>query len=148
MKKLVLIALAVVLVFTLVACSSYGKVQSALEGIGFKAIENSDEANDIKDESEIAVTFHTFSNADSLAVTEMYKLSLVIVIEFNSTDEMKEFYSESDTLQGFIKDVEEDGTAQEFYDALVDKGLAKGNCLVFAINPVVASDVATAIKNA
>ena len=57
-------------------------------------------------------------------------------------------YKESDTLKGFIKDVKDDGSAQEFYNSLVEKGYANGNCLIFSTNPLAAEDVKTAIKNA
>lgn len=153
MKKLVklltLLCVAVMLVSSLTACfSTYGKIESALNNIGYTAIESTDEADDIADESDVAVTAHLLSNADSLKATEIYKVNIVIIFEFKATDDMIELYKDSDTLKGIISDVKADGTAKEFYDALVEKGYANGNCMVFSTNMIVADAVRTAVKNA
>ena len=148
-KLLVLLCLVTAIAVSMVACgSTYGKVEGALKNIGYKVVQTSNEAEDIEEESDVAVTAHILSNADSLTITEIAKLNVVIVFEFNTTDEMLEMYKESDTLQGFVKDVAEDGSAQEFYNELVQKGYANGNCLVISTNPIAAEDVKTAIKNA
>lgn len=152
MKKLLMtitsIALLLTLSLSLVACSSYGKIEKALQEIGYAKIESSQEAEDLEEESDVAVTMHVFSNKDSLSLTEALKINVVIVMEFKSTDEMKEYYEDSDTLQGLVKDVEEDGSAKEFYDSLVEKGYANKNCLVISVNPLSADAVKTAVKNA
>ena len=151
MKKLILVALAVVMVFTLVACSSFGKIESALEEIGYAEITTGDDAEnaeDMKEESDVAITIHLFTNKDSLQLTEIAKLNTVFVIEFKATDEMIEYYKDSATLQGLLQDVKEDGTAEEFYNDLVEKGIANGNCLVISTNPLAAGAVKTAVKNA
>ena len=144
MKKLLMtitsIALLLTLSLSLVACSSYGKIEKALEEIGYAKVESSQEAEDLEEESEVPVTMHVFSNTA--------KLDMVIVMEFKSTDEMKEYYEDSNTLQGLVKDIKEDGSAKEFYDSLVEKGYANKNCLVININPFVADAVKTAVKNA
>lgn len=134
------IALLLTLSLSLVACSSYGKIEKALEEIGYAKVESSQEAEDLEEESEVPVTMHVFSNTA--------KLDMVIVMEFKSTDEMKEYYEDSNTLQGLVKDIKEDGSAKEFYDSLVEKGYANKNCLVININPFVADAVKTAVKNA
>lgn len=151
MKKLIKIVSMLLLASTflfLVACSSFGKIEKALQEIGYAVIETDDKAEQIEEESEVAVTTYVFSNKDSLALTEFAKINLVFVFEFKATEDMKEFYEDSSTLQGLVEDVKEDGSAEEFYDALVEKGLAKGNCLVISTNILVASEVADAIKNA
>lgn len=154
MKKLLMtitsIALLLTLSLSLVACSSYGKIEKALEEIGYAKIESSQEAEDIKKESEVPVTMHVFSNKDSLGLTEIAKLNIVIVMEFKSSDEMKEYYEDSNTLQGLVQDIEEDGSAKEFYDSLVEKGYANGNCLVISntLSKTSADAVKTAVKNA
>ena len=51
-------------------------------------------------------------------------------------------------MQGLVQDVKDDGTAEEFYNALVEKGIAKGNCMVMSVNPLAASEVMEAVKNA
>ncbi len=147
-KILTSILLVVVLALTLTGCSSYGKVEKALENIGYTAIESSDDADKIKGESEIAVTVHALTNKDSLSITEVGKINVVVVLEFKETKEMKDFYEDSDTLKGLVKDIKDDGTAEDFYNKLVEKGFAKGNCLIISINPIATSDVCDAIKNA
>ena len=143
-----LLVVALTLVF-LAACSSYGEVKSALEEIGYTEItEQNDEAKAMEEESDVAVETHLFTNANSLSALEAYKLNIVIVFEFDATDDMIEFYKDSETMQGFIKDVKEDGRAEAFYEELVSKGYANGNCLVLSTNPVSADAVKTAIKNA
>ena len=47
-----------------------------------------------------------------------------------------------------ISDVKEDGTAEEFYNSLVEKGFANGNCIVISTNPVCLSEICEIIKNA
>lgn len=150
MKKLLnsvaLVLLTLVLSLSLVACSSYGKVEKALNNIGYTLINSSDKADDMEKESDVAVTMHIFSNADSLSLLEAGKLNTVIVMEFKQTEDMKKFYQDSDTMQGFIKDVKEDGSAEDFYNTLVEKGYANGNCLVISIT--LSSESAQAVRNA
>lgn len=152
MKKLLMtitsIALLLTLSLSLVACSSYGKIEKALEKIGYAKVESSQEAEKMEEESDIAVTMHVFSNKDSLGLTDALKINVVIVMEFKSTDEMKEYYEDSDTLQGLVKDIKEDGSAKEFYDSLVEKGYANKNCLVISVNPLASDAVKDAVKNA
>ena len=150
MKKLLnsvaLVLLTLVLSVSLVACSSYGKVEKALKNIGYTVIESSDKADDMEEESDVAVTVHVFSNADSLSMIETGKLNTVIVMEFKATEDMKEFYQDSNTMQGLIEDVQEDGSAEDFYNSLVEKGYANGNCLVISIT--FSSESAQAVRNA
>ena len=154
MKKIIMalssIAIILVLSLSLIACSSYGKIEKALEKIGYAKIESSQEAEDMEKESDVAVKMYVFSNKDSLGLTEIGKLNTVIVMEFSSTDKMKDYYKDSDTLQGLVKDVKEDGSAKEFYDSLVEKGYANGNCLVISItlSSASANAVKDAVKNA
>ncbi len=138
MKKLVkiltLICLVTAFALTLVACSSYGKIEKALLDRGYAVIESSDEADDMQEESDVAVTVHVLSNADSLSGLEVLGANVVIVLEFNTTEDMKEYYEDSNTMQGLVEDVKEDGSAKEFYDSLVEKGYANGNCLVLCVS--------------
>lgn len=140
LTKLLTLVLVIALSLTMVACSSYKKVEKALVDIGYETIEETDNAtaDKMKDESDVAVKMHLLSKG----------LSVVCVFEFKATDDMIEYYKESKTMQGFIEDVKDDGSAKEFYDDLVEKGLAKGNCLVLCFNPFEAQTVADAIKNA
>ena len=147
-KKLTLICLVVLLAFSLVACSSYGKVQKALGNIGYTEIQANSTAENIEKESDVAITIHVLSNANSLTVAEMAKLNTVFVLEFKATEDMKTYYEDSATLRGLLADIQADGTAGEFYNKLVEKGLANGNCLVLSINPLVYEDETTAVKGA
>lgn len=150
MKKIIMtlssIAIILVLSLSLIACSSYGKIEKALEKIGYAKIESSQEAEDMEKESDVAVKMYVFSNKDSLGLTEIGKLNTVIVMEFKSTEEMKNYYEDSNTLKGIVEDVKEDGSAKEFYDSLVEKGYANGNCLVISIT--LSSASANAVKEA
>ena len=152
LTKLLTVLICIVTCASLMACSSYSSVKATLEDIGYQVVQNEEDGDDradtMQEESEVAVKAYVFSNKDSLGLLEILKYNVVIVFEFNSTKEMLEFYEDSDTLQGLLKDIKDDGTAEEFYNDLVDKGYAKGNCLVFSTNLLVAEDVCDAIKNA
>ena len=150
MKKLLKIT-TILLILTMVvgmaACSSFGKVQKALEDIGYAIIENKDNdlSEDAKNDESVAKVY-MFNNANSLSALEIAKLTLVTVIEFNSTKELVEYYKENNTLQGIVADVEKDGTIEEVYNQLKAKGLACGNCIIAPIG-LDASNVLTAIIN-
>ena len=149
--RLINLLLVLVIAATLVGCSTFNKVDKALVEIGYEKIENSDEAEDMEkesEESEVAITVHAYSNANSLSALEIAKINIVLVLEFKATEDMKAYYEDSATLQGLVKDMEEDGSAEEFYNKLVEKGYANGNCLVISFNPLSADAVKEAIKNA
>jgi hypothetical protein len=143
--KSICLLLVVALCFSFVGCSTLGKVEKALNEIGYV---KTTQAGEYEEETEYPVTVHAFSNKDGLGLTEIAKLNTVIVLEFKATDDMKAYCEESDTLKGIVSDISKDGNAQDFYNALVEKGLANGNCLVFSINPLQAETVMNAIKNA
>ena len=112
--KALTLLLIVAVTATLVACNTFGKGQKALEEIGYKAVETSnDTAEDMENESEVAVTVHLFSNAGSVSVAEIAKINTVIVFEFKATKDMIEYYKDSDTMQGLLKDIREEGSAEE-----------------------------------
>ncbi len=148
-KTITLLCVTVMLASSLLACiSTYGKIETALGKIGYTKVESSQEADGVTQESDVPVTVHIFSNAENIKATEILMLNVVMVFEFKTTDDMMELYKDSDTLKGFVSDVKADGTAKEFYDSLVEKGYANGNCMVFSTNPLAADAVKTAIKNA
>ena len=148
LAKILTLTIAVVLCVTMFACSSYGKVERALTNIGYEKIEADENAEKMESESEVAVTTHLFSNVETIPAKDILKAGVVIVLEFKATEDMKEFYEDSETMQGLINDLKADGTAEEFYNALVEKGLANGNCLVICVNPLAFNDVTNAVKNA
>ena len=141
-KSLKVVALLVAMLamsLFLTACgSSYGKIESALEENGYKKVETSSQGQNVVEESDVAVTAHFFTK----------EINLVLVLEFKATEDMKEFYADSETMQGLLQDIQDEGSAEEFYQALEDAGLAKGNCLVLCLNPLYASAVADIVKNA
>lgn len=150
MKKLCAIAalcLAAVLSLVLVGCgSSYGALKKAFEEAGYTESETLESfAETIKEEAEkdsLAVTVHGMSKVDG------YQSNFVVIIEFNSTEDMKKLYDESNTIQGFVKDIEENENAEKFKDALEEAGFAKGNCLVLSWNALAMNEVTNIVKNA
>ena len=131
--KILSLILVFVLSFSMMACSSFGKVEKILNELGYVEMNASEEGEQIQKESEVVVSAHFFSNAESISALELYKLTTVVVFEFNSTDDMLEFYNDSETLQGLMKDIEKEGSAKEFYNELKDEGFAKGNCLIIPV---------------
>ena len=147
--RIVTLMLVLAIAVTLVGCSTFNKVDKALTEIGYTKIENNEKAEELeKEENEVAVKIHAYSNAESLSLLEAAKINFVLVLEFNATKDMKAYYEDSATLQGLVADIAEDGTAEEFYNKLVEKGYANGNCLVISVNPLSANDVKEAVKNA
>ncbi len=148
-KTLTLVLLVAVLALSLVACgSSYKKIEKALVAEGYAVIETTDEYKQMQEDSEVPVTIHLLSNKDSLKLTDALKLNVVMVLEFKTTDKMVEFYQENEEFQALLQDIKDDGTAEEFYNKLVEKGLANGNCMVVSTNPLVFSDVCEIVKGA
>ncbi len=145
--KITTILLILTMVFGIAACSSFGKIQKALEDIGYAVVENKD--NNVSEEAkedESVTKVYVFTNANSISALEIAKLTLVTVIEFNSTKDLVEYFKENNTLQGIITDIQEDGTVEEIYNQLKAKGLACGNCIIAPIG-LDATNVLTAIKN-
>ena len=129
MKKLLKLStllLSLVLLFNFAACSSYGKVEKALKDIGYEVVdtEENDLSKDAKNDERVA-NVHVLSNNT--------KLTVVIVIEFRATDELVDYFKESNTLKGLVKDIKEDGTVDEIYNALKTAGLVHKNCIVAPI---------------
>lgn len=145
MKKLSVLAalvLTIVMAMGLVACSSYGSLKKAFEKEGYaesQTLENI--ANTIKTEAEednLAITIHAMSKG----------LNVAVIVEFNSTEDMKKLYDESATIQGFVKDISSNEDAKAFQKALEDAGYAKGNCLVVPVNPLSINEITNIVKGA
>ena len=145
--KFICITLVLTICLSLTACSSYEKIEKALNDIGYTIIQTNEAGEKMQEESDVSVKAYFMSNAESLSALEITKLTNVIILEFNKTKDMLEFYNESDTLKGLVRDVNKDGSFKDFYNSLVEKGYAKGNCLVLAIGLGYA-DVNNAVKNA
>ena len=132
MKKVSKIFVAVLCVclsiVTLTACSKYNALLKAFEKEGFVVSEtlekNNTKMKEDLEKEDLAVELH-FLYKDSITSP-----AAALIIEFKSTKELKEKYNESETLKGFVKDVENNEDAQAMYDSLVKAGYANGNCLI------------------
>ena len=149
MKKLsviVSVLLAVVLAFGLVGCSSYGTLKKAFEKAGYEEVtELESVAETIKEEAkknDIVVTLHGIKKVKGLTS------DLVLIVEFKATEDMKKFYENSETVKGIVKDVAKNEDVKEWQKAMENAGYAKGNCLVFSINPLNMNEVTSIVKGA
>lgn len=132
MKKVSKIFVAVLCVclsiVTFTACSKYNALLKAFEKEGFVVSEtlekNNSKMKEDLEKEDLAVELH-FLYKDSITSP-----AAALIIEFKSTKELKEKYNESETLKGFVKDVENNEDAQAMYDSLVKAGYANGNCLI------------------
>ena len=147
MKKLVkLTALLIVSVMamTLIACSSYGSLEKAFKDAGYVVSEDVEATVEAfkqeAEKEEIVLTPHVLVKSDLISS------DMVFILEFKTTDDLREFYDESDELKMFIKDVMEDEDSKAFYDKLVEKGYARGNCLIISTNPINRSEVVKIVK--
>lgn len=146
LQLITLLAIITTVLFNFVACSAFGKVQKELETIGYSLIENEEtETSEEAKDDERVTNVHVFTNASSLSALEVYKVTLVTVIEFKATKDLVEYFNESDTLQGLVTDIQEDGTVEEVYNQLKEKGFACLNCIIIPVG-LDASNVLTAIK--
>ena len=106
---------------------------------------DSDLLKELKEEAEkdeLAVTLHGLKKVDGL------KSTVVLILEFQATEDMKKLYEDSETVKGFVKDVSSSEDVKEWLKAMEDAGYAKGNCLVFTTNRSSAPDVINIVKNA
>ncbi len=152
MKKTLSLVLALVMlvgcVFTLASCagSAYPKLEKAFIAEDFEVVTELDTITEkIKDElekEELVVNPHLLVRKDGL------NSASVLIIEFKSTEELVDAYNESETLKGFIKDVQNDEDAKAFYNALVEAGYAKGNCFVIPLTLLNQDDVTDIVKGA
>lgn len=149
MKKfatLVSLVLVAILALGMTGCSSYGSLKKAFEKEGYEESAELEGYND-KIEAEagkddLAVTLHGLKKIDGL------KSTVVLIVEFKATEDMKKFYEDSETVKGFVKDVSSNEDVKEWHKAMEDAGYAKGNCLVFTINPLSLNEVTNIVKNA
>ena len=112
-KKLSLIvssvALFLIMLVTLCACSTYGSVKRKFEKEGWKENKDLIELQDalltkaLGEDYEKTCTIHALKKDDDSLLSV---LNYVIILEFNSTKEMDEKIQDSDTLKGMIKDAQ------------------------------------------
>ena len=142
--RLTALLLVTVCALGLVACSKYNALKGAFEKEGYtesQTVENWKDTINAEinngEKKDMVTNIHVLSKA----------ASVVIILEFKATDDMIDFYKESNTAQGFVKDVSENQTAKEFYNALVDAGYACGNCLVIPTNLLKINEVTNIVKS-
>ncbi len=149
MKKLTkIVSLALVLVMALTMLASCGSKYSAIEKAFVDAgYENNTTftgvMNTIKEElakDEYAVELHMLTKKSN-------GLTSAIVIEFKSTKELVEYYESSATVQGIVKDVSASEDVNKMYDALVNAGYAKGNCLVVPASVLYINEITSIVKS-
>ena len=138
LTKLFTVLLLVCLSISMVACSSYGKVKKALTDIGYEVVEGEDadkQSEQYKDET--VTNIHVFKKGN---------LTYTIVIEFKATEDLINYYKESSSLQGIVKDLEESEDVNKMFEALENAGIACDNCLIIpSLLDLV--DTTNAIKN-
>ena len=140
LTKLLSLLLVFVLAMGIVACSSFGKVEDALTDLGYTLEENSNEADKYEDEK--ITNAYVFKKVLDAVVIQIP--SYVIVLEFNSTDDLVAYFEESETLKGLIKDITKNEDLKKVHAALESKGYACDNCLI--INLALDPNVNTAIS--
>ena len=145
MKKTVRF-LSIVLVFIMVATmltscgSKYPALQKAFKdekNAKFTAIAEAVKAE--LEQEEYAVELHMLTKTDGLAS--------VLIIEFKSTKELTEAYNKSNTMQGFVKDVQENEDVNKVYDELAKAGYACGNCLCLPLAILSVNEITNVVKS-
>ncbi|MGM9645773.1 MAG: hypothetical protein ACI3XS_03700 [Eubacteriales bacterium] len=129
MKKAVkIVSMALLLVAVtvmLVSCSSFSKIKRNFEDAGYKVVENDDEANTITaelEEGNISCTAHLFQKKGDILTYN------ALVLEFKSDEDLNKALSESETLKGLVKDLQ-------------NSKLVNGNCLLIPLSPTKADEM-------
>ena len=116
------IGLALLMLVTLCACSTYGGIEKKFKNEGLS--ENKDLVNlqealltkALGEDYKSVCTIHALGKDGSA-------LNYVVILEFNSTEEMEKKISESETLKGIVKDAQN----SEFIN---------GNCVLVFYTPL------------
>lgn len=146
MKKIVAlfsILMVAVCTFCLTACSSYGSLKKAFEKAGYVELELSDaeKENTQKnyEDQDYAIEFHILGQEGTIIKV----VPQVLVLEFKSTEEIKNYIKDNNTAQGLIKDLAENEDIKAVYDKLTEAGYVKGNCLIIPLiaNPTTITDI-------
>lgn len=150
MKKTVRF-LSIVLVFIMVATmltscgSKYPALQKAFKDKGyeentkFTAIAEAVKAE--LEQEEYAVELHMLTKTEGLVPPS------VLIVEFKSTKELTEAYNKSNTMQGFVKDVQENEDVNKVYDELAKAGYACGNCLCLPLATLSVNEITNVVKS-
>ena len=129
--KIVSMALLLVAVMVmLVSCSSFNKIKGNFEDAGYALVENNDEANTITaelEEGNISCTAHLFEKKGDLLTYN------ALVLEFKSDEDLNKALSESETLKGLVKDLQ-------------NSELVNGNCLLVPLSLLKAEEMIDIFK--
>ena len=129
--KIVSMALLLVAVMVmLVSCSSFKKIKGNFEDAGYTLVENNDEANTITaelEEGNISCTAHLFEKKGDLLTYN------ALVLEFKSDEDLNKALSESETLKGLVKDLQ-------------NSKLVNGNCLLVPLSLLKAEEMIDIFK--
>ena len=90
------------------------------------------------EKDEISVNIHVMTK-------DIVKIAMII--EFKSTQEMKDFYDNNEIVRTHVKNVTENEDVKAFQKSLEDAGYAKGNCLVLPAITCI-SEVTAIVKKA
>ncbi len=99
------LALVAMLIATLCACSNYGSVKSKYESNGWTENEDCVKLQETLLKNALGEDYAQTCKIHALAKNGSI-LNYVIILEFNSTDDMNKKIDESETLKGMIKDVQ------------------------------------------
>ena len=116
------VALMLIAIVTLCACSTYGSVKKAFEKEGWSENEELVEYQDalltkaLGEDYKSTCTVHALGKDGSL-------VNYVVIVEFNSTDEMEEKINENETLKGIVKDAQ-------------NSDFISGNCVLVFYTPL------------
>ena len=99
------LALVAMLIATLCACSTYGSVKSKYESNGWTENEDCVKLQETLLKNALGEDYAQTCKMHALAKNGSI-LNYVIILEFNSTDDMNKKIDESETLKGMIKDVQ------------------------------------------
>lgn len=99
------LALVAMLIATLCACSTYGSVKSKYERNGWTENEDCVKLQETLLKNALGEDYAQTCKIHALAKNGSI-LNYVIILEFNSTDDMNKKIDESETLKGMIKDVQ------------------------------------------
>lgn len=146
LSKLCALALLVVMAISLVACgTTYPAIKTAFENAGY---EQSDTLEGLykdylkytdKEGKDVALQAHAFKKTGE---------GTALILEFKATDDMIQYYKDNKLVRDAVKDVTENDDAKAFYNMLVEKGYANGNCMLVPILPVNVTKMTEIMKNA
>ncbi len=137
LKNIALMLLGVMLVTLLASCSSYGKILRNFKNEGYEEIKDEENStlNSISAELErgqISCTFHLLKKKISEDASSLEKIAnqatTIIILEFSSDKDIQDAISESGTLSGMIKDIQ-------------NSEYVRDNCVLFPLINTDAKDI-------